>query len=234
MKYLYALIAFLPLAASANGFFAVEGGHQPSHLTPVDYPPDEYDRRIAEYLFLTDGQFGRFIVRPSFGAESCVSVHAKISEVAKQKHGGGRAVSDTEKKYFITVTQASESLWYSMDRKKRKAANEVYVTRIDREISLELTMAIQRVWGQMLQHTRYPAKASQGLDGITYQFSVWVRGLGDLHGQTWSPEEGLLAEFSSLGNALKAFAADQDVQEDPLIARLKAFESKIPKVPCVL
>ena len=90
-------------------------------------------------------KLGRFIARPSFGAESCVSVHAEISEEAKKKHGGSWAVPDSEKKYFITVTQASESLWYSWpnnnDGKKEK---KVKITRIDREIEMDLAIAIQR------------------------------------------------------------------------------------------
>ena len=230
MKLLCVIIAILPFTSSAAEFFEAESGDQPSHFTPVDYPPDAYDQRIAKHLFLTEGELGRFIARPSFGAESCVSVHAEISEEAKKKHGGSWAVPDSEKKYFITVTQASESLWYSMpnnnDGKKEK---KVKITRIDREIEMDLAIAIQRAWGRMLQHTKYPANYSKGLDGITYQFSAWVRGLGDLHGQTWTPSGGLPAEIASLGNELRTFAADEDAKEKPLIEKLKAFEVKIPK-----
>ncbi len=230
MKYFCLLIALFPIAAKADKFFEVEHGAQPNHLTPVDYPPDAYDRRIAEHLFSTDGRFGRFIARPSFGAETCVSVHAEISDEAKKKHGGWWAVPDDEMKYFITVTHASESLYYSMaDNNDEKKTKKVKITRIDREITLELAIAIQRAWGRMLQHTKYPAKASMGLDGITYEFSVWVRGLGDLHGRTWTPTGGLTAEISSLGHGLEAFAADKDAKEQPLIEKLKAFEAKIPK-----
>lgn len=222
-------MALLPLAASAAGFFEAEHGAQPNHLTPID-PPDDYDRRIAEHLFLTSGRFGRFISRPSFGAETCVSVHAEISDEALKKHGGWWAVPDDEKKYFITVTRASESLWYSMaENNDEKKTKKVKVTRVDREISLELAVAIQRAWGRMLQQTKYPAKASMGVDGITYQFSVWVRGLGDLYGETWTPDGGLPAEIASLGNELNGYASTKEAKEQPLIERLKAFEAKIPK-----
>jgi len=43
------------------------------------------------------------------GAETCVSVHAKISDEAMKKYGGWWAVPDDQMKYFITVTHASES-----------------------------------------------------------------------------------------------------------------------------
>jgi hypothetical protein len=223
------LIALLPLTGHADKFFEVEDGDEPNHLTPLN-PPDAYDERLAKHLFLTDGQFGRFLARPSFGAESCVSVHAEIPEEAKKKYHDEFAVPDDEQKYFITVTRASESLWYSMPRNnEEKKAKEVKITRVDREISLELAIAIQRAWGRMLQHTRYPAKASLGFDGITYHFSVWVRGLGDLYGRTWTPQGGLTAEIAALGNELTTFGTDKNAAEKPLIEKLKAFEAKIPQ-----
>ncbi|WP_050025002.1 hypothetical protein [Verrucomicrobium sp. BvORR034] len=223
------LIVLLPLTGHADKFFEVEDGDEPNHLTPLN-PPDAYDERLAKHLFLTDGQFGRFLARPSFGAESCVSVHAEIPEEAKKKYHDEFAVPDDEQKYFITVTRASESLWYSMPRNnEEKKAKEVKITRVDREISLELAIAIQRAWGRMLQHTRYPAKASLGFDGITYHFSVWVRGLGDLYGRTWTPQGGLTAEIAALGIELATFGTDKNAAEKPLIKKLKAFESKIPK-----
>jgi len=179
---------------------------------------------------LTSGRFGRFISRPSFGAEICVSIHAEISDEAKNKNGGWWAVPDDKKKYFITVTRASESLWYSMaENNDEKKTKKVKVTRVDREISLEFAVAIQRAWGKMLQHTKYPAKASMGLDGVTYQFSVWVRGLGYINGETWTPDGGLPAKIASLGNDLAGFASTKGAKEHPLIEKLKAFEAKIPK-----
>lgn len=230
MKPLYILlIALLPLTGHADKFFEAEDGDEPNHLTPAN-PPDAYDEWVAKHLLLTNGRFGRFIARPSFGAESCVSVHAEIPEEAKKKYHDEFTVPDDEQKYFITVTRASESLWYSMPRNnEEKKAKEVKVTRLDREISLELAIAIQRAWGRMLQHTKYPAKASLGFDGITYHFSVWVRGLGDLYGRTWTPQAGLTAEIAALGNELATFCTDKNAAEKPLIKKLKAFEAKIPK-----
>ena len=81
----------------------------------------------------------------------------------------------------------------------------------------------------MLQHTKYPAKASMGLDGITFQFSVWVRGLGYLYGETWTPGSGLPAEIASLGSEFTTFVSDKKAKEKSLIQKLKTFEAKIPK-----
>jgi len=108
-----------------------------------------------------------------------------------------------------------------------KKVRKVQVARVDREISLELAVAIQRAWGKMLLQTRYPSHASGGVDGVCYEFSVWVRGMGDIYGQTWSPENGLPAEMVSLGESLIGLASDKKVPEQPLIAKLKAFEDRI-------
>ena len=139
MKYAYFLLALLSASVQADEFFEAEYGEQPDHLTPLDHPSDEYDQRISEHLFLTDGELGRFISRPSFGLESCVSVYEKISdELLKQPDALWPATSD-KNKYFITVTQAAENLWYSMaQNNSEKKTKQVEVTRIDREISLRL------------------------------------------------------------------------------------------------
>lgn len=226
IKYILSFLMALTLHSNADVFFATEWGEPPDHLTPLDYPPDEYDRLIEKQLFLTHGQLGRFIIRPSFAAESCVSVYSDVSKEAEKKHGGWESVPDNEQTYFITVTKASESLWYAMQKKMTK---KVKVTKVDREISLDLAAAIQRAWGRMLQHTKYPARASMGADGVTFQFSVWVRGLGHLHGQIWSPKGELTAEMASIGSSVAEFASNKDATEKPLIERLKALEAKIPK-----
>lgn len=230
MKYLWLVIALLRVTANAEEFFVAEAGEFPNHLTPVDFWQDSYDLRIAKHLFLTDRRFGLFLTKPSFGAESCVSVHDVIGEEVEKRHGGWWEVPDDEKTYFITVTQASESLWYSMaENNQGQKDKKVEVERFDREISLELAIAIQRVWAQMLLLTKYPSKSAVGNDGATYQFSVWVQGLGDLNGQTWSPKEGLLSDFVSLGNRLEKFVREEDSKEDALKEKLRAFEAKIPK-----
>ena len=230
MKYCYFLIAVLSLSVHADEFYEVEYGEQPNHLTPLDYPPNEYDLRLAKYLFVTEGSLASLIFRPSFEAESCLAIHEEVPDKVKEKHGGWQFVPDNEKKYFITFTRASDSLWHSMPQNNsEKQAKEVEVSRIDREISAQLAIAIHRVWARMLQQTKYPATFSSGLDGNTYQFSVWLRGLGNLHGETWSPDNGLLAEFVSLGEALAEFSVDKTASEENLLKRLKTFDAKIPK-----
>lgn len=225
-------LVLLPLALSgteAPGFLEVEDGEQPDHLVPIEYP-DAYDQRIAKHLFLTDGDLGRFVYRPSFSPESCLSVHMEVSDEAVKKHGWFD-VPDSEKKYFLTLTTAKANLWYTMAGNNAKRRTEaVKVRRVDREISRDLAVAIQRTWARMLQNTRYPRGSSIGRDGVTYEFSVYVRGLGDLHGKTWSPRKGLPADIATLGMNLIVFIDDPQAEEQPFIKRLRALEEKIPKL----
>lgn len=222
MKNIVLLLISLPFLAQAESFFEAEYGEQPNHLTPLDYPPGAYDQKVIDKLLITSGELGRFITRPSFEAETCVSVY-KNPDTTRITHSN-------ESKYFITTTKASESIWYSMPQNNHtRTDSPIEVTRTDREISQHLAISIQRVWGRMLQHTKYPAKVSLGLDGTTYQFSVWVKGIGNLHGETWTPDKGLPAEMVAIGKELAQFTENKATNEEQLIKRLKEFESKIPK-----
>jgi hypothetical protein len=198
----------------------------PNHLVPRR-GEGEYEQCLAKYLFLTDGDFGRMLVRPSFKPEFCLSVHASIPASAIEKHREKIMVPDEEKTYLLTLTSASVSIWDSLGR-----TNEVKVSRTDRPISLELAVAIQRVWGKVLHLTRYAPGPKGGYDGVTYDFSVWVRGLGELQGQTWGPVRELPTALVSVGTDLIAFVS-QDAKgklstERELIRKLKKIEAKIP------
>jgi hypothetical protein len=219
--------------SGAEFYQVMKGGRQPNHLVPTPAPGD-YESKIAKLLFLTDGNFGRMVARPSFEAEFCLSVHADISESSIKKHDGWWLVPDEEKTYVMTVTSASENIWGSIPQNsKTNKDTDIKISRIDRKISLDLAIAIQRVWAKALHLTRYPSVPSNGLDGTTYQFSVWVRGRGDLQGETWSPELGLPRDLVTMGTELIAFvrqdAKGKELTEKDLIKQLKKLESKIPK-----
>ncbi|MDC7825774.1 hypothetical protein PQS90_11510 [Pseudomonas sp. BLCC-B13] len=207
MKYLCLLVALVASHAHANSFFEAEPGDPPLHLTPLDYPPDEYDKLIAERL-CADGGFAQFVSRPSFKPESCVSVYKD------------------EAKYFISVTRPSCSVWSSIVGNNWQLPDSVEFSRIEREISPQLAIAIQRAWAGMLVETRYTKDFSSGLDGATYQFSVWITGLGKLYGETHSPKGGRPAEIVSLGQALIDYAENGKAAEEPLAQRMMAFEAQ--------
>jgi len=47
---------------------------------------------------------------------------------------------------------------------------------------------IIEVWRKMLMRTRYSQQNMNGADGATYDFSMFVRGVGPLAGKVWSPD----------------------------------------------
>ena len=227
MKYLCATIALLASPLYAGTFYTAERVQAPDHLTTLDFPPDDYDTLIVQRLCHSGG-FITFVERPSFDPESCLVVYEDIPREAEQKHGGHWMVPDEEKKYFIVARRAKQSLYYSMaqnnDEKKDKT---VEIAESRREISLEFAAAIHRAWTRILMQTRYPQGSVLGLDGTTLQFSVWAKGLGTLHGETWSPEAGLTAELAALGQALVDFTEHPSVGAAPLTQRLHDFETKV-------
>ena len=67
-----------------------------------------------------------------------------------------------------------------------------------------------------------------GLDGITYEFGVFVRGLGFLRGEIWTPDSGLPAKIAELGGKLQSIASEgkplTSKQEKELLKELSEFE----------
>ena len=108
--------------------------------------------------------------------------------------------------------------------------------RVDRKISRDLAVAIQRVWAKALLLTRYPETSQMvdiGFDGTTYQFSVLAGGRGTMGGETWSLDQGLPFDLTNIGLDLVAFARQdakgKKMTEKQLIARLRKFEATIPQ-----
>lgn len=226
MRYLCIFIALLASPLYASTFYTAERVEAPDHLTPLDYPPDAYDTLIDQRL-CHSGRFIAFIERPSFSPESCLAVYEDVSKEDEQKHGGHWTDPDQEKKYFIVVRRAKQSLWYSMAQNNHERQEKaVDISESSREISLELAAAIQRAWARMLMQTRYPKGSVLGLDGTTLQFSVWAQGLGTLHGETRNPTSGLTAELTELGQALIDFTEHENIDTALLIQRLQALEAK--------
>jgi hypothetical protein len=214
----------------AEGFLEAEDGLPPNHLEPVGPDFDSYRKKIAKKLLLTPADHGLMICRPSFTGESAISVYEKISDEVLAKHDNiAVLVPNEEKSFFITYTKAKESLWFSMaEINQEKKEKEVEVQRKDLEISSSLAMAIQRAWGRMLIRTKYPEKSYRGLDGTTYEFAVFVRGLGYLQGETWEPGAALPSKIQGLGVKLRQVAAEgkplTKKQEEELIKELSDFE----------
>ena len=226
MKSVVAILLCVASAASAQLFLEAASGDEPPHLVPVDPRGDSYAERIAKHLSVATGECGQMLELPSFSPESWVGVHAEVSRELAEKHGGHWMVPDKEKKFTLTLLEASENLYYTMaENNDEKKTKDVRVKRTDRAISLELAVALQRAWAAAILQTRYASKSSVGTDGTTFEFGVWVRGLGYLRGKTWSPETGAPKELVEIGTDLRKLASNPNMGEADVIARLRKLET---------
>ena len=228
MRSILLLVAFLLFPSAtvpgAEIYEAPRGDGPPSHLIPV--PPaggDTYEALIHKHLIsrFGSGGFGTMLVLPSFAPERCVSIYSE---------------GEVEKRTYIAIAaKTSENLFVWATKKARnEPVEEIHVTHKSKAISPKLAFAIQRVWAHALLLTRYPTNEWEGeLDGVTYRFSVFVGGLGDLHGQCYSPRDGLRLQLVEMGSALwdlvEPDKTSKALTEDQLIERLKKLEATIPK-----
>lgn len=219
-----AWVLMIPTTGLGAEFLEVmEQGEEPSHLEPLFHEDTEYQLLVQRKLELTPGECGRVVFRPSFQPEWAVSVHA-VEEDAKRgaSHQG----------FQITLTEAESSLYFSLPSNregKGKKPRPVRVVRRDVDIPKDLAVAVQRAWAAVLRQTRYPDKWYGGCDGEFLEFSVFVRGLGVLQGQTWSPQKGLPAALMKAGVSLADYCRATETQRQKLLLSLQAELQRIER-----
>lgn len=216
---LLVLLVLQTTGLSAADFYSAREGPEVDHLEPISPSQEEYDRRIDLHL-RPDGEFARMIVRPSFQPEYYFGIEEKSAPHQ----------ADGKKRYFISTSEAAESLYYTMaENNDERRTKKVSIRYTEREISRDLAVATQRVWAKMLLNTRYPATYQLVLDGVNYRFGVWVRGLGSIYGETWSPSKPMTSGLASLGQDIFEFGSKKSkLTEADLIAKLRRFETSIP------
>lgn len=74
----------------------------------------------------------------------------------------------------------------SQDRKSETEKNI-----LEREITKELAQLIYTAWTNAILDSRYTLVMSKGLDGATYNFSTYLRSVGWISGEIWSPSKEL-------------------------------------------
>ena len=96
------------------------------------------------------------------------------------------------------------------------------------EIPSSLAKLAYEIWVNALLETRYGRHREIGCDGTTYTFSTFAPKLGQLNGQTWSPEADLPPKWMvEAGNMLVAFANDPQRDPKQLEAQLTATRNKL-------
>lgn len=128
-------------------------------------------------------------------------------------------IDDRESSCSIVVGRVEHTLWAY---ESRKDAPDLELPAdwpkdpLDVEVEVDAQPAprhfcdrIQAVWIATLLETRYPdsGQVQIGLDGVSFHFSVWLRGMGMLHGKIWSPEPMTTpGKLVALAHAMRNFA----------------------------
>lgn len=182
------LILLSPLSAAGGGTT------HPKYFVPVNPNDRAYEQAIEKLL---DGRQGRgtMIHTESTYAEGDFVISA---------WGKGRSDRDIDHPLnnFLTLIKVSPG----------KLGEAIRKAEIEIPIDTELAASIEKAWRAILLKTRYPDASYLGLDGYQVEFSVFVRGLGTLYGQLWSPSKGLTRELVDLGFALSKYveASEQE------------------------
>src|SRR5262249_15397027 len=106
---------------------------------------------------------------------------------------------------------------------------DIKATRRARPLPRELAEEIKTVWKTMLLDVRYPEESIPGTDGVTYHFSAWFLGRGEISGHVWSPdEESRTGRLAALADALGDYARGKADLSTLKRAREKARKSIHP------
>jgi len=101
------------------------------------------------------------------------------------------------------------------------------VDTLETEIPKEMAAVLYTLWANAILDARY-SRQSPGLDGTTYEFSTFLRGIGYPSARTWSPEEDLPPKWlASAGEDVLAYARGQNRDTNKLLALLQATNKRL-------
>lgn len=198
--WVFSLILLVPLSALGGGTT------HPEFLVPVNPNDRAYEQAIEKLLGGRQGR-GTMIYTGSPDAEGDFVISA-----------WGRDRSDRDVDHplnnFLTLIKVSPG----------KPGEAIRKAEIEIPIDPQLAMSIEKAWTAILIKTRYPEGPYLGLDGWQVEFSVFVRRMGTLYGQVWSPSKGVTKELMDVGFALSKYveASDQErvLMRNKLMQRL--------------
>ena len=230
------------LIALALVVLAARAALSQDHLIPdvgVLVDPDVYHQKIRHVFgqaFDKDVTL-RVVVLPSFKNEYAVGVRIKDEAAEVFLLEPSSSIWDTE---LVRLSKAGHIRTFSLkggkeipldddeDFKelKRKTPADyrtIKANRKARPIPRDLADRLQKLWGDMLLGVKHPAEPINGDDGVTYHFSAWLLGRGDLSGQVWSPDEdSKTGRLTALVEELAAY-----VKEGASLDKLKSRLDKV-------
>lgn len=211
------LIALIGIAQSAPA---------QDHLIPdtdVLVCPDSYLMKVRDVFAraFDDGVTSRAVVLPSFEVEYAIGLRKTKEGIEAFALKASSSIWDVQllKEYeegkVQEVSQDGRTVPYEKSegyRKLKKSTpsdhRKIKTELRTRPIPKDLAEKINVFWREMLLNVEHPAKMDEGLDGVTYHFSAWVLGRGDLSGHVWSPEpDSKTGRLVALTEALADYAS---------------------------
>ena len=181
----------------------------PKYLLPVNPNDRAYEQAIEKLL---DGRQGRgtmiYTESTYAGNDFVISAWGKD----RSDHDVDHPLNN-----FLTLIKVSPG----------RPGEAIRQAEIEIPIDAQLATSIEKAWTAILLKTRYPESPYLGLDGCRVEFSVFVRRMGTLYGQLWSPSKGLTKELMDAGFALSNYveASEQErvTMRNKLMQRLDAL-----------
>jgi len=204
---------------------AVEMPRNPNHLEPIPaYDPDGYNQAVFKSLIGEDAGELWMISKPSFSTEYAVIlrhvvIYVNPDDVVDRK-------VETEK-WMVEYVEPKKQIWRWKEIEGGKSVLDIHVTkevtRRQVEVSKEFSSTMSDAWTSVLRKTRYADTGYQGFDGATFQFYCHYH----LFGEIWSPNSGLPAMLTELGEKLAEVAKAEVQDRSKLIAECTALAMKI-------
>lgn len=96
------------------------------------------------------------------------------------------------------------------------------------EIPKDVAAIVYDIWTNALLETRYSRALSGGLDGTSYRFSTYVRGLGWFQGETWEPEDDLPPKWLvACGTLIYEYSRASKNSPEKLAAQLAEYRERL-------
>lgn len=177
-------------------------------LVPVDKEGGKELRAFLECkLWLTDGNFGRMTVMPSWQPEFSVAVYSK--------DGSGLC--------YVTLTEAARNLEEVIDQQVTSSTT-IKVYRFDAQISAAAASALKRVWAEMLRrislmHTKEPSTLPT--DGETVEFSLARSNGEQIIGQMPDYPGTEVTAFRDIGGLLVKLAKSAPALRPKLVQQIE-------------
>lgn len=177
-----------------------------------------YEQKVYKTLIKSSNVRLQLITLPSFKPEEVVYItwndNSEIKVVCSKVIG---SIWGEITKEIVNKSKKHNS--YSLgDEAMTRAASKIKIktTEASSSISQGTAEILIRLWGKALSEVKYASNPTIGLDGVSYHFSSWTRGIGTRAGIAWSPSSGTnIADLVEIGKNLCAFASKptKDLEE---------------------